>query len=184
MLATERTGSTPRVALPVVRVAGGSSLTVAWLGVGPMFAGVHWLGRALMCTGENCEACAVQSPRLMAYLPVAFLPDGGAARTALWEITDAAWQQAAGLARMEGITLELGSLLMGERKRERSPLRVTPLGTVAKRQLPMATRWGLTSAVATLFRLPAPTANEETAAWAARAKPAAVRLLADALNAV
>jgi hypothetical protein len=164
-----------RVYVPLVKVVGGSRGRVR-LACGQWYTFCsHWFGRQLICPGSDCPACGVYAERVSTFLLCTQL-QGQQWHLRVLELGQQSWQQLQFLAHAEGWPLEPGLELELSRGRQRSALRVEPIGPGTDVKLSYDDPDLLFDALVVLLRWPPRRRGEPVVDYSLRVRP---RLIAD-----
>lgn len=180
MISDRPSRSSSAMSLPVLRLAGESRVRLSLQSRAVLYVGTHWADRQLLCVGEGCPGCEISSSRCRGFA-IALLSHGTGHRPVLVEASSSTWSRVEGLRTMEGWTFGPGLELEATKGRRNAPLRLEPIGTGGPVDSQFSCSRRLISALAVLFRVPLPRANDSLSSWADLARPGALRLLESAL---
>jgi len=138
------------------------------------FIPIHFVGRSVPCSGPGCPACDFRSPRRIPYIPVR-VPGKSGLLEACPSLADCLHRGRERLKALDylGLTVEI---------RRSSVRKPWELVKAELRQLTAAviTETDAATALATLFRLPAPGEEETVSHWFARVRHSQAKILAEA----
>jgi hypothetical protein len=169
-------------ALPILKLQPGSQVEVVIASSRVLYCGVHWLGRELLCSGEDCAACERGISKVRGFA-IAMVTQGHACRPVLLEASAGAFSRLEGLVAMDGMSLEPGLVVELSRRRKNSPLRMEPVRSGGGFEVQFKPAWRLAAALAVLFKLSMPSSEESVEVWVERVRPQAAAQLLAALSA-
>lgn len=137
----------------------------------PLFVPVHWVGRSVVCAGDDCPACRLRTPRPTYFVGAAC---GKAARVVECSMSLVnRIEEAANAACRENL---LGMVIRAERSSKRDCWRVSRAEFRDLVNSEVTDRM-LIDAVAGLFRLPADREGETAHAWLNRVRKSQAEIL-------
>lgn len=132
---------------------------------------VHWLGRSVMCSGENCPACQFRLPRQMFYAGVCYLRQR---RVIEWPSSAATCIDEA--CRACATSSPAGIVMEMRRSSARDCWRLINAKTAALAVDPM-TDFDICRELAAMMRVGSPVVGESAATWLNRVRPSQRALL-------
>ena len=155
----------------VLSVAGLKLVVFQVLVKWPLFVPVHWVGRSVVCAGDDCPACRLRTPRPTYFLGVA---SGNAVRILESPMSLVnRIEEASNLACRENL---LGMVIKAERSSKRECWRVTRAEWRELVNSEVDDR-RLIDAVAGLYRLPADREGESAHEWLNRVRKSQAEIL-------
>lgn len=171
--------------LPLLKIGAGARVEATLQREDPLWVSTHWAFRQqwLCVRGgeEECPGCVGQMPRVTGFVTVLVVV-GGKRLPFLLEVTAHVWAQLRGLAEMEWGGVVAGGHVSIRRSRQSAPLRIEPMETGGFVSPELASFRRLASAVAIVFGMPLPMAQEEPRSWADRCRPVALAKLQKATS--
>lgn len=167
-----RRNGPPPLSLPVLRVPAGSVFEGVLASPKPLIVGQHWFGKPVLCPGEQCEACACQSPRAVAVFAVRLLAKNGTQPLCLVEAPESAFFHAEKRAVGHGGSVAAGMLVRLSRRKKRAGLAIEfQMDGALPCSNPLSLEH-LVQCLSVLYRLPRPAELESAEDWAVRVVPA------------
>lgn len=160
-----------RWSLPLMRVQPGQRSLVTIQSHQVIWLATHWVGKQVLCPGEDCELCQALSSRTHGYL-VCAISDLGRERFVMLELTSGCWQRPLGILDCERRTTLSGTVVEVSRRRKRSPLHIDPCFEYGKVHAAASTVTRQLNAIAVLFGVSIAAESESAEEWAKRVAPA------------
>jgi len=159
------------MSLPIIKVKPGATVSVVLLGPEVLSLPTHWVGRQLVCPGEECPACDGQFPRVFHYLGAAFERSPGRWGMGLLEMSDTTMGRAQAQFSALGVKWERGAGLLLSRRYTKSPLVAAPQCCMREPGNLVLNLLMLVQALAVLYQMPPQTGSQTLQEWSESVKP-------------
>lgn len=160
------------MSLPIIKVRPGAGVKVVLMGPEVLALPTHWVGRQLICPGEECPACDGQFPRVFHYLGAAFERAPGRWGLGLLELSDTTFSRMLAQFEVAGLKMERGEVVLLSRRYTKSPLVAQPQGMKQEPGSLALNVLMLVQALAVLYQLPPQSGSQTLQEWAESVKPA------------
>lgn len=169
-----------RWALPVFKLPPGASGSLVIQSGTIIYLDVHWLGRAVVCTGEGCLGCESVTARTKGYF-VAICETPQKKWPVLVEATPQSIVRLEEQLLFNGVKHPRGQRVICTRRAKNRPLVFEPMDEVGFVDNVLTSGHRLVSAVALLFGLPLPHREESFEDYSDRIVPHCELLLASGI---
>ncbi len=168
-------GTRSAFSLSLLKVSAGGRCDCVVQSSSPLWLDTHWVGRQILCPGEECPFCGNLPSRSQGYLVVT-VDVAGETKPFLLEFTGTSALRFDERLRFFEIELKPGLEISLFRKSKRSPLVMEPGAADRAFDPCLADDRRLLNAIAVIFGLPLCAAKSSRATWAVESMPVALSL--------
>jgi hypothetical protein len=159
------------MSLPIIKVKPGAGIDVVLMGPEVVALPTHWVGRQLVCPGDDCPACDSQFPRVFHYLGAAFERSPGKWGLGLLEMSDTTTGRLCAQMEVAGVFFKRGEVVRLSRRYTKSPLVAQPLNMTKEPGSLALNMLMLVQALAVLYQLPPQSGSQTLQEWTESVKP-------------